>query len=141
MSHTQELEFVLGKIRSRSTHWNHHILSMSNRIVLLKHVLQAILIYFLLEFQPIWLSSLGNTMHGVSLGFSSTKQAKQFLVAWATLSIEYILGGLNLQSFKYQLRQLKLYHIYSLLSKHPTEWVSMANAIIAKVLCHVLSVS
>lgn len=48
---TQELEFVIDKIKKCLTHWSHQILSMANILVLLKHILRAILVYFLMIFE------------------------------------------------------------------------------------------
>lgn len=46
---SKEAEFLLDKVRKRIFHWSNRLLSLQGRIVMLKHVLRAILVFHLMS--------------------------------------------------------------------------------------------
>lgn len=46
---TNELKFLLDKVRKLVNHWSSHLLSMQGQVVILCHVLRAVPIYHLME--------------------------------------------------------------------------------------------
>lgn len=129
------MEFVIETIRKHLKYWIHPILSIASWLILLKHVLQAILIYFIMVFEynhsryqvleivyseflwgfPTFILGQACRSTSSSMGYKCT---------------DYLTWGLNLQSFKSFSSQLKIHHVSSLILQHPIKWVFMTNDII-----------
>lgn len=45
---SKEAKFLMGKVRKRVNHWSNRLLSLQGRLVLLKHVLRAMLVFHLM---------------------------------------------------------------------------------------------
>lgn len=85
---SKEAEFLMDKVRKRVFHWSNMLLSLQRRIVLVKHILKAILIYHLmaLTLNQEGYKRLEQICREFLWGSCEIGHAKVPLLAWSTLA-------------------------------------------------------
>lgn len=116
LSVSQQHCFCLDRIGGRLSAWSTHFLSFTGRVLLVKHVLQAIPIYHMmfLRSSEVLARKIISLSRVFLWGQNEIGGQRIPLVAWEWLSRPKIEGGLGLRDFKC--------HSDVLLSKWPVHW-------------------
>lgn len=110
MTPTMELEYLLGKVRKRLSHWSNRIWTLQGRIVLMKHVLRAIPVFHLiaLDMNQDGFKLLEGMCREFVWGLGEQGNPRVPLIAWDIVVQPAALGGLSITSFQKHALLLKL---------------------------------
>lgn len=127
--------FVIEKVTTRINSWSAKLLSFSSRVMLIKHILQAIPIYHLMIL-PI-LSKMAKTIAGLLndflWGFNPSGGRKTTLVAWKRICVCKSSGGLSIKHIPAHSKALLGKWIIALLNNPDLEWSTLFYANLKKV--------
>jgi hypothetical protein len=123
----QEINFILKKIRKRLRHWSYNLLSMPDKIIVLKHILQAMPVFhvMILKFTQKGYAQLETACRRFLSGITYTRNPKVPFTAWAKIIHPKLLGGLGLIDFKTHSAMLKIGYVSKQLKDSTTEWAAM----------------
>lgn len=128
---SKTLRFLIDKVRKRFCNWSNHLLSMVGRLVLLRHVVRSIPIYYFMLLDLI--QNIFKTLELMcrkflwGLGFEGNPHIP--LIAWDNVTKPKLMGGLGLTSFQTQARALKVQSIANFFDGYDLEWVLLAHEI------------
>ncbi|KAL3701097.1 hypothetical protein R1sor_019119 [Riccia sorocarpa] len=132
LTEEQTLQKVLDKITKRLNHWSGKLLSWESRVVLAKHVLQAIPSYVLmvLGLSKDGCQELTKACRKFIWGVNREGVEKKALIAWSKVCRRKEDGGLGLVKFELQGKALKLRFISKVLDGEDLDWVHLFKVLI-----------
>lgn len=128
------LRFLMDNVCKKFQHWSNRLLSMVGRLVIIRHVIRSISIYYLMLFELSGdgYQQLESLCQEFFWGLGEQGNPKIPLVAWDHVGREKIGGRLDLVDFQSLSRSMKYRSILKLLLDYDTEWVSRARELIHK---------
>jgi hypothetical protein len=96
---TQEINFVLDKLRAQLRHWTHRFLSMASKLIALKHILRAMPVFHLLilDFTQEGYNRLESICRTFLWGTAESGNPKIPLITWPKIVQSKLTGGLGLK--------------------------------------------
>lgn len=136
VSPTQEIDFLIGKVCKRLSHWANWSLSFAGRSVLLRHVICAMPIYHLMT---ISLNTQGfKELEGISRdllwGMNELGDLKKPLVAWADTTLYKVEGGVGIENLHSTSLTFKMRWCTRLCTDEDSAWVLLAQVGISRSL-------
>lgn len=117
--------FLLDKFRKRLCHWSNRLLSMAGRLVLLRHMVCSIPIYYfmLLDLTQDGFKTLETMYREFLWGLGSEGNPRIPLITWENVTNPKLMGGLGLTNFQTHAKALKIRSISKLFEYYDSEWV------------------
>ncbi|KAL3683477.1 hypothetical protein R1sor_001499 [Riccia sorocarpa] len=130
-----QIDYVLCKVKKRLSYWGYRLLSFPGRVVVLKHILRAMPIYYLagLNLQQKSLDELEKIGRIFLWGHNREGSTKIPMVAWKNLLIPRRDGGLDLTSFECMSEALKMKQVGRIFNNPNEEWVQAFGMLITSV--------
>lgn len=110
------MEFVIAKIRKKLRNWCNRFLSLTSKVIILKHILRAMPIYNFMVFEHsiAHFKELEAICKWFLWGTNEDGNARKPLIAWDKITQGKEGGGLGILPFVEQAGLLKLRHIFEL---------------------------
>ncbi|CAM6097625.1 unnamed protein product [Calypogeia fissa] len=121
--------FCFDKLGARLALWSARLLTFTGRVLLIKHVFQAIPVYhsMLLHAPDMVCTKMNRLCKDFLWGFNKQGGRKLPLVAWDKLALPKIFGGLGFKSLKYHSRALLSRWFLQALDNPSSEWALLLH--------------